>query len=113
MVAALKFCGILVGFFLFLSVTVKNKPIFYYVYDVTSPATKYVQSATENFFDRSVNSTEKYSKKLFDNSIPKVKDSVDSKLSSTLKRAAATGAEPEEKILESEKKELDQLIKNH
>lgn len=111
MKAALKICVILVGFFLFLSITVKNKPIFNYVYDMTSPVTKYAQNATENFFDRSVNSTEKYSKKLFDNSVPKVKDSVKSKLSSTLKQAAA--AEPEEKILESEKKELDQLIKNH
>jgi len=111
MKTALKICGILIVFFLFLSVTVKNKPIFNYVYDVTSPATKYAQNVTEDFFGRSVNSTEKYSKKLFDNSVPKVRDAVDSKLSSTLKRAAAT--EPEEKILESEKKELDQLIKNH
>ena len=108
---ALKICGILVGFFLFLSITVNNKTIFNHVYNVTSPATKYAQNATENFFDRSVNSTEIYSKKLFDNSVPKVKDTVDSKLASTLKRAAA--AAPEEKILESEKQELDQLIKNH
>jgi len=111
MKTALKICGIIIGFFVFLSITVKNKPIFNYIYEVTSPATKFAQNATEEFFGRSVNSTEEYSKKLFDNSVPKVRDAVDSKLSSTLKRAAAT--EPEEKILESEKKELDQLIKNH
>lgn len=111
MITALKICGILVGFFVFLSITIKNKPIFNYVYDVTSPATRYVQNLTGNFFNHSMNSTEEYSKKLFDNSVPKVKDTVDSKLASTLKRAAK--AAPEEKILESEKRELDQLIKNH
>jgi hypothetical protein len=111
MKAALKISGLLIGFLLFLSVTINGKPIFNYVYDAISPATKYAQNATQDFFGRSMNSTEVYSKKLFDNSVPKVKDSVKSKLSSTLKKAVA--AEPEEKIMESEKKELDQLIKNH
>jgi hypothetical protein len=111
MKTALKISGLLIGFFLFLSITVNDRTIFGHIYEVTAPATRYAQSATASFFNRSVNSTEKYSKKLFDNSVPKLKDSVDSKLASTLKKAAA--AAPEEKILESEKKELDQLIKNH
>jgi hypothetical protein len=111
MKTAFKISGLLIGFLLFLSITVNNKPIFHHVYNVISPATIYAQNATAAFFDRSVNSTETYSKKLFDNSVPKLKDSVDSKLASTLKKAAK--AEPEEKIMESEKRELDQLIKNH
>lgn len=107
-----KITGLLFGFLLFLSITVNDKPIFSHIYKVISPATTYSQEAVASFFDRSMNSTEKYSKKLFDNSVPKrVKDSVDSKLSSTLKRAAAR--EPEEQIHENEKRELDQLIKNH
>jgi hypothetical protein len=107
----LKLFGFLVVFYLFLSITIKNKPIFGHVYEITSPATKYAQSEIAYFFDRSILSTEKYSKRLFNNSVPKVRDSVDSKLASNLK--SATSSAPKEDILESEKKELDQLIKNH
>lgn len=112
MKTAFKITGLLFGFLLFLSITINDKPIFSHIYKVISPATTYSQEAVASFFNRSMNSTEKYSKKLFDNSVPKgVKDTVDSKLSSTMKKAAAQ--EPEEKILDSEKRELDQLIKNH
>ncbi len=108
---AIKVSCLLFGFLIVLSVTINDKPIVSYIYKAISPATTYSQDAIASFFNRSVNSTEKYSKKLFDNSVPKVKDSVDSKLSSTLKKAAAS--EPQEKILDREKQELDQLIKNH
>lgn len=80
-----------------------------HIYGVISPATSYVQKSTEDFFNRSVAGTQTYSKKLFDNSTPKFKDSVKSKLSGQLKK----GGEPEEKITREEKAELDQLIKNH
>lgn len=107
-----KITGLLFGFLIFLSVTINDKPIFSYIYKVISPMTTASQEAVASFFNRSVNSTEKYSKKLFDNSVPKgMKDSVDSKLSSTLKKASAK--EPQEQIHESEKRELNQLIKNH
>lgn len=112
MKTAFKITCLLFGFLIFLSITVNDKPIFSHIYKVISPATTYSQEAVAGFFDRSMNSTEKYSKKLFDNSVPKgVKDSVDSKLASTLKKAAAK--EPQEHIHENEKHELDQLIKNH
>lgn len=105
---ALKITGLLLGFFFFLCITVKEKPIFVHVYNLVSPATNFVQDATEGFFQRSVASTQTYSKKLFDNSVPKVKDSVRSKMSSTAK-----ASEPAERITAEEKAELDALIKNH
>lgn len=101
--------GIFIATVIFLSIEIGNKPIFGHIYNVISPATKGAQNATENFFDRSVNKTEKYSKKLFDNSIPKVKDSVKSKMSAVKKKAA----EPLEDITEREKEQLDELIKSH
>lgn len=109
MKTAFKITGMLLGFFFFLCITVGNKPIFTHLYNLVSPATKFVQAETEGFFSRSVASTQTYSKKLFDNSVPKVKDSVDSKLSAQLKKAG----EPLEKITEEDKNELDALIKNH
>lgn len=109
MTTAIKMSVLLLGFFLFLCITVKNKPIFTHIYNVISPATTYVQSATENFFKSSVAHTQTYSKKLFDNSVPKLKDSVDSKLSANKKAVA----EPAERITNEEKAELDALIKNH
>lgn len=105
---ALKLTCVLFGFFFFLCITVKDKPIFTHIYHVVSPATKYVQNATEDFFGRSVASTQSYSKKLFDNSVPRLKDSVDSKLSARQKIG-----DPEERITADEKAELDSLIKNH
>jgi hypothetical protein len=109
MKTAAKIFGLLIAFFLVLSITVKDQPLFSYVYDFISPATKSAQDATEGFFKRSVSGTQSYSKKLFDNSVPRVKDSVKSKLSSTKKEVA----EPAERITEGEKDQLDQLIKNH
>jgi hypothetical protein len=107
--AALKTVGLLLGFLFFLCITISSKPIFNHIYGLISPATSYVQNATEDFFSRSVSGTRTYSKKLFDNSVPKLRDSVGSKLSSNLKKVN----EPEEKITHEEKAELDQLIKNH
>ncbi|WPU65600.1 hypothetical protein [Peredibacter starrii] len=110
MKTALKITGLLFGFLLFLSIEIKDKPIFAHIYGVISPATQYAQNTTEDFFSRSVNKTETYSKKLFDNSVPKVKDSVKSKLAAQKKILIE---EPAERITEQEKKELDALIKNH
>lgn len=106
----LKIFGLLFGFLLFLTIEIKDKPIFTHIYGVISPATQYAQNTTEDFFARSFSSTQTYSKKLFDNSVPKVKDSVKSKLSAQKKILVE---EPAERITEKEKAELDQLIKNH
>lgn len=110
MKTALKIAGLLFGFLLFLTIEIKDKPIFSHIYGVISPATQYAQNATEDFFSRSVDSTETYSKKIFNNSVPKVKDTVKSKLAAQKKILIE---EPAERITEQEKKELDSLIKNH
>ncbi len=106
---AFSIFGLLVGFLLFMSITVGNKPMFSYVYEFISPATKYAQNKAEDFFAQSFESTQSYSKKIFDNSVPKIKDSVKSKFSAQKKM----GGEPEEKITTQDKQELNQLIKNH
>jgi hypothetical protein len=105
----LSIVGLLIGFVLLMSITVNNRPLFSHVYDLISPATKAAQNKTEEFFAQSLAETQAYSKKIFDNSLPKVKDSVKSKFSANKK----IGEEPEEKITLEEKQELDQLIKNH
>lgn len=100
--------GLLVVFVFLLSIEVGNKPLFSHIYGFISPVTKSAQNATENALSKSFDSTEAYTKKLFNNSVPKLKDSVKSQLSSQKK-----GAEPAERITKGEKQELDQLIKGH
>jgi hypothetical protein len=101
--------GIFIATVLLLAIEINGKPIFGHIYRVISPATQSAQEATENFFDRSVNKTQKYSRKLFDNSVPKVNDAVKSKMSGVKKSVQ----EPLEKITPEEKAELDELIKSH
>ena len=110
MISLVKTVVILIAFFFFLTIEVKDKPIFSHIYGIISPATKTVQNATEDLIEKSVDNTQSFSKKLFDNSVPKVKDSVRSKQASLKKRMVA---EPAERITEKEKEELNSLIKNH
>ena len=101
--------GIFIATVLFLSIEIKHEPIFGHIYGLISPATKSVQDATENFFDSSYDKTHRYSKRLFENSIPKVDDTVKSKMSSAKRNIG----EPAEKIYEEEKEKLDDLINTH
>ena len=110
MKSAFKLVGLFTAFILFLSITIKNRTIFDYCYDVISPVTIAAQRATEDFFHRSISGTKTYSKKIFDNSVPRLKDSVKSKMASPQSRAFI---EPEEVITVQEKEELQDLIKNH
>lgn len=104
-----SFC--LIFFFLiFLCITIDDKPIFTYIYNSISPVTTSCQELVEGFFNRSIAGTKSYSRKIFDNSVPKIKDSVKSKLSSQLKNQDNV---IEEKITEEDRSELDALIKNH
>lgn len=105
----LQIFGMFVFSVLFLSVEVKNQTIFEYIYDVISPMTQSAQNITESFFDRSVNKTQHYSKKLFDNSVPKFRDSVKSKMSGVDK----IKGKPLEELTIKDKEELDELIKTH
>lgn len=107
--SAIKTTCLFFGFILFLSITVKEKPIFMYVYGVISPATTFIQDTTETAIQKSLAGTQKITKKLFDNSVPKM-DSVKTRLSGNKK---TTYGEPDEKISNEDKSELDQLIKNY
>ncbi len=108
MKSALKISGLFTIFIFVLSIRIRGKTIFDGIYQVISPATIAAQKATENFFMRSISGTQSYSKKMFDNSIPNLKDSVKSKLASP----KADGV-PQEVINVQEKEELNDLIKNH
>lgn len=102
--------SLLFFFLIFLSITVDDRPIFTYIYKSISPVTTAAQELVEGFFNRSIAGTKTYSRKIFDNSVPKIKDSVKSKLSSQLKNQDNVF---EEKITEEDRSELDALIKNH
>ncbi len=102
----LQLCGIVVGVILVLSITVKTQTIFDHIYGVISPATMAAQDAVEKLLSKSMESTSIYTKKLFDNSVPKVKDSIQSKASS-LKKSDA----PSENVTEEDQRQLDQLIR--
>lgn len=107
MKTALRIFGIFIATVLFLSIEINQKPIFGHIYKLISPMTRGAQEIAENFFDSSINKTQHYSKKLFDNSVPKVKDSVKSKMSAIKNQA------PQEQITAKEKQQLDELIKSH
>lgn len=110
MKTALKLFAMFAVTVLFLSIDIKGKTIFAHMYQFISPATKTAQNAVEDFFDSSVDTTQSYSKKIFDNSVPKVKDSVKAKMSGLKK---GPGTPPQEEITIEEKEELDELIKSH
>jgi hypothetical protein len=107
--SAFKLFGLFTSFLFILSITFKDKTLFYHIYDVISPLTIMAQRTTEDFFQRSLSGTKTYSKKIFDNSIPNFNDSVKSRLASPQK---TSGTNPSELITDEEKKELDDLIKN-
>jgi len=106
---ALNFLGIFTATVLFLSIEVKDQTLFSHIYSVISPATQSAQNAAEGLLNRSIGQTQNYSKKLFDNSAPKMKDSVKSKMSAAKK----SQADPQEEITINERHELDSLIKSH
>ena len=101
--------GIFTATVLFLAIEIKGDPIFHHIYTVISPMTLATQDAIERFFDRSMNHTQRYSRKLFENSVPKVNDAIKSKMSGVKKSAQ----DPTENITESERSQLNDLIKSH
>ncbi|HXH73389.1 MAG TPA: hypothetical protein VNJ08_00375 [Bacteriovoracaceae bacterium] len=106
MINAARLLGLSVALILVLSITIKGETIFAHIYSAISPVTTTAQNAAENLFSKSYQASSNYTKKLFDNSVPKVKDSVRSGLSAPIKKGM-----PEEDITIHEKAELDQLIK--
>ncbi len=108
----LKFFGIAVAVICMLSITISEKTVFSYIYEVISPATKLAQRGAISAYDYSAEQTSAFTKKLFENSVPKV-DSVKSKLSSTRRAGSGAVGEPAELIEPQEKQQLDSLIKTH
>jgi len=101
MKSVLKVSGLLIVFLIFLSITVKDKPIFNYIYSGISPLTIESQNIVEDFVKRTLSGTKNYSVKIFDNSNPRFKEVMDTKVSSL-----AT-----EKITDEDKSKLDDLIR--
>jgi hypothetical protein len=108
---ALQLCAFSLMMFFGLCITINNKPIFSHIYEVISPATKATQRGVESLAAASYKSAERFSKKLFSNSVPKVKDSVRSGLSAP-QRSPGNGV-PQEIIENEDREQLDELIKSH
>lgn len=106
---ALKISGLFAAFFVLLSISINDVPVFDHIYDVTSKVTIPVQELAVNLFSKAAQSTTAYSKKLFDNSVPRNRDSVKSKMAAP----ARVSGPAQEHIQSDEKEELDDLIKNH
>jgi hypothetical protein len=106
----LGFAGIFISTVLFLSIEINNSTIFNHIYKVISPATQAAQQSTEDFFERSISKTQNFSRKLYDNSVPKVNDAVKSSLSGTEKEKKSI---PLDEVTEQEKSQLNDLIKSH
>jgi hypothetical protein len=105
----LKGFGFFVALVIILSITINTKPLFSYIYQVISPATNYAQNIAQDLLNGTVKSAQDLTKKLFDNSVPKQKDTLKTKYSAP-KRGDGT---PQEEIVVEEKEQLDELIKTH
>lgn len=107
MLNLLKVLGISLCLILVLSITVKRRTLFSYIYGVISPLTITVQGATEEFITSSYKTTQSYSKRIFNNSLPRIQDTVKNNLSAPVR----SNVDPEEDITASEKQDLDSLIR--
>ncbi len=106
MINIVRMTGILSIFLIFLSIQLGKKTIFNHIYAKISPVTRPSQRAIENLIKKTLEGTKRYSVKIFDNSVPKFKDTVNSKLSSS-----NSPVEYVEKITEEDKFKLDELIR--
>lgn len=108
--SALKYCGLFLLVVVIFSITINDRPVFSYIYQAISPATKLAQRKTLDLFHYTADVSETYTKKLFDNSTPRFKDSVKSRLSA---RKHASDREPLDEIRREDKEQLDELIRSH
>lgn len=104
-----KIVGICALTIFVLCMNVNGKPIFEPVYSVLSHLTVPFQNASESLLSSALTSAQDYSRRLFNNSVPKMRDAVKSRASGPVRKSAA----PSEEILVEEKEELDELIKSH
>jgi hypothetical protein len=85
----------------------EGKTLFSYAYKYTSELSKPTQEVATEYYNKGLYSTRKISRDLFENSVPKIKDSVKSKLSSK-----KISNEEKEEINEEDKKKLENLLEN-
>ena len=109
MKTALQIFGICALTIFVLCMNVNGRPIFEPVYSVLSHMTIPFQKATGSLLTSAFDSTQDYSRRLFNNSVPKMKDAVKSRSAAPIRKSG----EPSEQILVREKEELDELIKSH
>ncbi len=107
----LKILGLCFLTMFVLCLNVNGKPIFEPVYSALSKISIPFQKATESLLASAISSTQEYSRKLFNNSVPKVRDAVKSRAAAP-SRFNVKGT-PSEEIMVEEKEELDDLIKSH
>lgn len=93
--------AIFIATFLLLSINLKEKPVFSYIYNYSAPLTKGLQQKIEYIVKFGFDGSKAFGSKIFHNSIPQHKGNVDFK--NTLK--------PLEDVSSKDKKELDDLIK--
>jgi hypothetical protein len=94
-----------------LCLNINGKPVFEPVYSALSHVTIPFQNATGSLLANAMKSTQEYSRKIFNNSVPKMKDAVKSRASAPTRNP--TKGVPSEVIMVEEKEELDDLIKSH
>lgn len=121
MFSTIKNLIILSVFFLVMSYPVKNKPLFNYVYDITSPMTKPLYKKADHFISNGYAKTKRLVKDLFFNAEPKVSvqsftDSVNQRLSSQTRRKKRQKKSPskeglDEHISNKDQKDLKRLFK--
>lgn len=109
MKTAVKFFCVCALTIFVLCMNVNGKPIFEPVYSVLSHITVPFQNVTGSLLTSALDSTQEYSRRLFHNSVPKMRDAVKSRASAPVRKSG----EPSEEILVEEKVELDELIKSH
>ena len=106
MTKLIKIIGFTFLLIIVLSITVDDRTIFQHIYSPLSKLTIPAQEMTENLLSKGARSTASYSKKLFQNSIPRVKDTVKSKLSAPIKSGP-----PAEYVDNADKEKLDELLR--
>ncbi len=109
MKTALKIVAVCALTVFVLCLNVNGRPMFEPVYSVLSHITIPFQNVTGSVLASALTSTQDYSRRLFNNSVPKVRDAVKSRASGPVRKSG----EPSEEILVEEKVELDELIKSH
>jgi hypothetical protein len=114
MIATIRNLILFSVFFLFLSYPVKQKPIFNYIYSVTSPLTKPIYKETSLFISRGYSKSKRLVQRLLFNSEPtvsvqKFSDSVNRRFSSN-KRKSAVNSRKKKSLPKSGR--LDEHISN-